>query len=125
MNEVSKFERAVNELRDAVPPPSPKKKRRPDDVNHSVMRKEIQSGDEGLMMELEGNSFVNLYHDQHRTDVVFGGRRDGCLSRRSSIRLVWPLVATAELVEPVTNKGKGWSSIKKGQLKSAITFLLP
>ncbi|GBP44131.1 hypothetical protein EVAR_81452_1 [Eumeta japonica] len=41
MNEVSKFERAINELRDAVPPPSPKKKRRPDDVNHSVMRKEV------------------------------------------------------------------------------------
>ncbi|GBP31234.1 hypothetical protein EVAR_21514_1 [Eumeta japonica] len=41
MNEVSKFERAINELRDAVPPPSPKKKRRPDDVNHSVMRKEL------------------------------------------------------------------------------------
>ncbi|GBP46277.1 hypothetical protein EVAR_30407_1 [Eumeta japonica] len=41
MNEVNKFERAINELRDAVPPPSPKKKRRPDDVNHSVMRKEI------------------------------------------------------------------------------------
>ncbi|GBP44921.1 hypothetical protein EVAR_84412_1, partial [Eumeta japonica] len=40
MNEVSKFERAINELRNAVPPPSPKKKRRPDDVNHSVMRKE-------------------------------------------------------------------------------------
>ncbi|GBP83619.1 hypothetical protein EVAR_61233_1 [Eumeta japonica] len=41
MNEVSKFERAINELRDAVPPPSPKKKRPPDDVNHSVMRKEV------------------------------------------------------------------------------------
>ncbi|GBP35280.1 Ras-related protein Rab-27A [Eumeta japonica] len=40
MKEVSKFERAVNELRDAVPPPSPKKKRRPDNVNHSVTRKE-------------------------------------------------------------------------------------
>ncbi|GBP14692.1 hypothetical protein EVAR_9599_1 [Eumeta japonica] len=40
MNEVSKFERVVNQLRDAVPPPSPKKERRPDNVNHSVVRKE-------------------------------------------------------------------------------------
>ncbi|GBP68348.1 hypothetical protein EVAR_31338_1 [Eumeta japonica] len=47
MNEVSKFERAINELRNAVPPPSPKKKRRPDDVNHSVMRKETQGCPEG------------------------------------------------------------------------------
>ncbi|GBP58253.1 hypothetical protein EVAR_40759_1 [Eumeta japonica] len=42
MNEVSKFERAINELRDAVPPPSPKKKRRLDDVNRSEeKRKEV------------------------------------------------------------------------------------
>ena len=41
MNEVSKFEKVVNQLRDDVPPPSPKKKRRPDNVNYSVMRKEV------------------------------------------------------------------------------------
>ncbi|GBP65309.1 hypothetical protein EVAR_48015_1 [Eumeta japonica] len=40
MYEVNKFERVVNQLRDAVPPPSLKKKRRPDNVNRSVMRKE-------------------------------------------------------------------------------------
>ncbi|GBP11119.1 hypothetical protein EVAR_79774_1 [Eumeta japonica] len=46
MNEVSKFERAVNELRDAVPPPSLEKTRRPDNVNHSVMRKEVPYANE-------------------------------------------------------------------------------
>ncbi|GBP34778.1 DDRGK domain-containing protein 1 [Eumeta japonica] len=56
MNEVSKFERAINELRNAVPPPSPKKKRRPDDVNHSVMRKEEEEKrreEEALRIEEE------------------------------------------------------------------------
>ncbi|GBP77286.1 hypothetical protein EVAR_31718_1 [Eumeta japonica] len=41
MNEVSKFERVVSPLRDAAPPLSPKKKRRPDNLNHSVTRKEV------------------------------------------------------------------------------------
>ena len=41
MKEVCKFENIVNNLRNAIPPSSPTKKRRAGNVNHSVMRKEV------------------------------------------------------------------------------------
>ncbi|GBP48314.1 hypothetical protein EVAR_34807_1 [Eumeta japonica] len=63
----------------------------------------------------------SLYHEPHSADAVSGGRR-----RRTSLtHIVSRITATtSELVKPVVNSGRGWSSVTKGRPESVITFFV-